>query len=59
MTVQELLVIMQNRLLTLNEARKSAINLGDLEQVNRIDGDLITTYATVEKIQKATELSNM
>lgn len=56
MTLQELLVIMQNRLLTLNEARKSAINLGDLEQVNRIDGDLITTCATVEKIQKTIEL---
>ena len=56
MTITELLTIMQNRLLTLNEARKSAVLAGDLERVVQIDGDLVTTYTTVEKLQKAVEL---
>lgn len=56
MTITELIVIMQNRLLTLNEARKSAVLAGDLERVVQIDGDLATTCTTVEKLQKAVEL---
>ena len=56
MTITELLTIMQNRLLTLNEARKAAVAAGDLERVVQIDGDLVTTYTTVEKLQKAVEL---
>jgi len=56
MTITELLTIMQNRLLTLNEARKAAVTAGDLERVVQIDGDLVTTYTTVEKLQKAVEL---
>jgi len=56
MTITELLTIMQNRLLTLNEARKAAVLSGDLERVVQIDGDLVTTYTTVEKLHKAVEL---
>jgi hypothetical protein len=56
MTITELLTIMQNRLLTLTEARKAAVLAGDLERVTQIDGDLLTTYTTVEKLQKAVAL---
>jgi hypothetical protein len=52
MTIDEVLVIMQNRLLTLNAARTAAIAAGDLERVNQIDGDLLTTYSSIDQIVK-------
>jgi hypothetical protein len=52
MRLDELLVIMQNRLLTLTEARKAAVNSGDIERVVQIDGDLITTIDTIEQLKR-------
>lgn len=53
MTIDEVLVILQNRLITLTEARKAAVNVGDLERVVQIDGDLLTTVTSIEKIKLA------
>lgn len=51
MTLQELLVIMQNRLLVLAEARKEAVNAGNLQRIIEIDGDLLTTSSTIESLK--------
>lgn len=51
MTIDEVLVILQNRLITLTEARKSAVAAGDLERVVQIDGDLLSTVTSIEKIK--------
>jgi hypothetical protein len=52
MSLNEVLIVMQNRILTLKTAKTSAINSGDLENVMKIDNDLITTEASIEKISK-------
>lgn len=50
MTLQELITIMQNRLITLNEAKKSATAAGDLEQLVKIDGDILTTTVVIQQL---------
>ena len=55
MTLDELLVIMQNRLLTLQAARQAAVLAGDLDRVNQVDGDLITTVTSIEQLKKTKE----
>lgn len=56
MTIQEVLVIMQNRIIHLNEARKAAVNMGDLDGVVKIDTDLVTTQGSIEKIKLLLQL---
>ena len=51
MRLDELLHVMQNRLVTLNEARKGAFASGDVQRVNEIDGDLLTTQNTIEQLK--------
>ena len=51
MKLDLLLTIMQNRILTLTEARKAAVTSGDIERVAQLDADLLTTEDTVEKIK--------
>jgi hypothetical protein len=58
MTLAEVLVIMQNRIIVLIEARKSAVNAGDLDNVVKIDADLLTTLSSVEQIKSTIELTN-
>lgn len=57
MTLNEILLIMQNRILYLNEAKKSAILCGDLERVTQIEADLATTKSSLEKIKQFVELA--
>ena len=57
MTLQEVLVIMNNRIITLNEARKAASAAGDLEKVIQIDGDLMTTLSTIEQLKSTIQLT--
>jgi hypothetical protein len=52
MTIQELIIILQNRVLALNEARKHAANSGDPERVVQIDNDLITTNISLDQMKK-------
>lgn len=47
---------MQNRLIALNEARKFAVNSGDLDKVNQIDADLITTMTSIDQIKASLNL---
>jgi hypothetical protein len=51
MKLDYLLSIMQNRILTLTEARKAAVTAGDIERVDQLDGDLLTTEDTVVQIK--------
>lgn len=51
MKLDYLLSIMQNRILTLTEARKAAVTSGDIERVDQLDSDLLTTENTVEQIK--------
>jgi len=55
MKLDYLLTIMQNRILTLTEARKAAVTSGDIERVAQLDADLLTTEDTVEKIKTLLE----
>lgn len=57
MTLNEVLVIMNNRLVTLNEARKAAVAAGDLDRVNQVDGDLMTTLSSIEKLKETISLT--
>lgn len=52
MRIEDILIILQNRLITLTEARKSAVAAGDLERVVQIDGDLLTTVSTIETMKQ-------
>jgi hypothetical protein len=51
MKLDYLLSIMQNRILTLTEARKTAVTSGDIERVDQLDKDLLTTENTVMQIK--------
>jgi len=51
MTLDELLVILQNKMFTLQETRKLAVNSGSLAQVLSIDADLSTTELTIQQIK--------
>jgi predicted transcriptional regulator len=53
MKLDYLLSIMQNRVLSLTEARKAAVTTGDIERIEQIDGDLLTTESTVEQLKRA------
>ncbi len=53
MKLDYLLAIMQNRVLSLTEARKAAVTAGDIERIEQIDGDLLTTENTVEQLKRA------
>lgn len=55
MKLDYLLLIMQNRILALIEARKVAVATGDIERIDQIDGDLLTTQSTVDQIKQALE----
>lgn len=52
MSINEVLIIMQNRLVSLRTAKISAVNSGDLENIVKIDNDLITTETSIEQISK-------
>jgi len=56
MQLNEILTILQNRLASLNEARKSSVAIGDLANVAKIDNDLMTTVTSIEEIKKLISL---
>jgi hypothetical protein len=58
MTLDEVLVIMNNRVITLGEARKAAVASGDLEKVIQIDGDLVTTFTTIDRLKNTINFVN-
>ena len=58
MKLDEVLHIMENRVLTLTEARRLAVSSGDITNVVNIDGDLVTTLATVNQLKITIQASN-
>ena len=52
MTVNEILRIMNNRVLTLNQAKTEASLSGDLDRLNQIENELLSTQMTIDKLQK-------
>ncbi len=56
MKLDHILSIMQNRILTLTEARKTAVTAGDIERIEQLDGDILTTENTVEQIKSMLQL---
>jgi hypothetical protein len=57
MKLDEILVIMQNRILGLNESRKAAVVSGNLEQVMSIDADINTTENSIQQLKTAMSVS--
>lgn len=52
MTLNEIFTILENRLMTLKNAKINAVNGGDLENVIKIDNDIITTQITIDEIKE-------
>ena len=52
MTLQELLSIMENRLINLTETRKQTAASGLLDQVVSLDNDIETTKTSIELISR-------
>jgi hypothetical protein len=50
MTLEEILVILQNRKIALMESKKTAVASGDLERVVIINNDLDSTINSIESI---------
>lgn len=51
MTIEEMMVILENRVRTLSDARAMAVMSGDLDQVNKIDVDLLTTTSSLDRLR--------
>jgi hypothetical protein len=51
MTLNEVLIILQNRLINLQETRKLAVSSGNLEQVASIDNDIGTTLISIDQLK--------
>lgn len=58
MKLDEVLHIMENRVLTLTEARRLAVSSGDITNVVNIDSDLVTTVTTVNQLKITIQASN-
>ena len=54
MTVQELITIMENRVVNLEETRKQAAASGLVDQVVALDADLMTTKHTIASLHLTT-----
>jgi hypothetical protein len=52
MTIQEILIILENRIIALTESRKNAVSSGDLPMVIKIDTDLNNTLSSVDDIKR-------
>jgi hypothetical protein len=53
MKIQELLSIMENRVVNLEETRKTAVASGLIDQVVALDADLSSTKSTILSLQQA------
>jgi len=51
MTIEQLIVLLQNKLQYLNNAKATAQSIGDLDELNRIDQDIITTELTLAQLK--------
>jgi hypothetical protein len=51
MKLADIVTILKNRLISLTENRKLAVASGDLENVNEIDKDILSTTTSLEQLQ--------
>ena len=51
MKIEQVLAILQNRVVTLNSLKSSATGSGDLEKVIQVENELSDTLDTIEKIK--------
>lgn len=58
MKIDDILLIMQNKLVNLSENRKAAFANGDLSTVTAIDLQIIETEKTIEQLKQALTLTN-
>lgn len=52
MKIEDIIVILQNKLVVLAEARKNAVAIGDLLKVVQIDEEVLNTTTSIEKMQQ-------
>lgn len=50
MTIEFIKEVLNNKITSLNIARISAINSGDLESISRIDTEIVETQLTLNKL---------
>lgn len=53
MRIEDIIVILQNRLIALGESRKVAVVSGDLARVVDIDNDITNTTLSLEQLQSS------
>ena len=53
MTLQEIIFIMDNRLINLTETRKAAVSSGLIDQITLLDADILTTSGTIQQLNAA------
>ena len=53
MTLQEIIFIMDNRLINLTETRKAAVSSGLIDQITLLDADILTTTGTIQQLNAA------
>ena len=58
MTLEEILVILQNRKIALMESKKAALSSGDLERIVFINNDLDSTINSIESITQTNNKLN-
>jgi hypothetical protein len=51
MKLEEVMVIMQNRMISLNDIRNGAACSGDIDIINKIDADLMSTQTTIDQLK--------
>jgi hypothetical protein len=51
MTIEEIIVILQNKITVLQGARIAFVNQGNLQAVIDIDNDILSTEGTLEKLK--------
>jgi len=53
MNIQDLINLASNKLAILNNARSTALTLGDPDQLNRLDAEIQEVETTLEKLRSA------
>ena len=51
MDIAFILKVMQNRLMSLNNIRSSAVNSGDLERIVQVDAEIAETEITIDDLK--------
>lgn len=51
MTVKDLIVLSENRLVFLNQARSDAVRIGDVVRLEQIDQEIISTQITLDQLR--------